>query len=204
MVAFDNRHQQIGIERKRLSQNGFVAQIHAHKSHADGRHAPVALPRIIAHCRKFDSDFAPQGRWCRHGFEVFGHRQNVTAIHRCFQGKRDVLSPHGAAACHRHNDCYDFSIHLIFSQIHSNTLHFLQKILSIVAFLLFLQSILIAAVAQLVEHQLPKLRVASSSLVCRSHKDVPFQMARLYFFTHNQFNRAPKSSVGRPARAKTW
>ena len=33
-----------------------------------------------------------------------------------------------------------------------------------------------AAVAQLVEHQLPKLRVASSSLVCRSWKSAPVSL----------------------------
>jgi hypothetical protein len=37
-----------------------------------------------------------------------------------------------------------------------------------------------AVVAQLVEHQLPKLRVASSSLVCRSKKRTP--PARVAFF----------------------
>ena len=36
-----------------------------------------------------------------------------------------------------------------------------------------------AAIAQLVEHQLPKLRVASSSLVCRSNKVVYTSVPRV-------------------------
>ena len=44
----------------------------------------------------------------------------------------------------------------------------------------------------LVEHQLPKLRVASSSLVCRSHRVVPFDTEGRAFFMPTVFQQRAK------------